>query len=34
MVLRTLDARNHGKLSDSLLKMDRVKEFRISPTGD
>jgi len=34
MVLRTLDARNHGKLSDSLRKMDSVKEFRISPTGD
>jgi len=34
MVIRTTDERNHGKLSESLRKMDLVKELRISPTDD
>jgi putative Mg2+ transporter-C (MgtC) family protein len=34
MVIRTNRAENAGKLSESLNRLDAVKEFRLSPTGD
>ncbi len=34
MVLRTRDAANLGRLARVLAAMDRVREFRLSPTGD
>ena len=34
MTIRTQDARNLHYLSETLSKMDEVKEFRIIPTGD
>lgn len=34
MVIRTTDPNNKAILADSLRKLDLVREFRISPTGD
>jgi len=34
MVIRTTRADNASKLTDALNKVDSVKEFRLSPTGD
>ncbi len=34
MVLRTTDGENHRRLAERLTGLDRVLEFRISPTGD
>jgi putative Mg2+ transporter-C (MgtC) family protein len=34
MVIRTTDPDNSGRLAQALRGLERVKEFRISPTGD
>ena len=34
MVLRTTDGENHRRLAERLTQLERVLEFRISPTGD
>jgi putative Mg2+ transporter-C (MgtC) family protein len=34
MVIRTTDSRNARRLSETLNKLDSVREFRLSPTGD
>jgi putative Mg2+ transporter-C (MgtC) family protein len=34
MMLRTTNERNHASLANALLRLPRVRSFRISPTGD
>jgi putative Mg2+ transporter-C (MgtC) family protein len=34
MIIRTQNQENHRRLSETLLKLDSVVEFQISPTGD
>ncbi len=34
MIIRTIDPNNTARLADSLRKLEQVREFRISPTGD
>jgi putative Mg2+ transporter-C (MgtC) family protein len=34
MVIRTTDGQNLRRLAERLTSLDRVLEFRISPTGD
>ena len=34
MILRTIDPANTSRLADALRKLDVVREFRISPTGE
>ena len=34
MVIRTTNERNHASLANALLRLPRVRSFRISPTGD
>lgn len=34
MVIRTTNERNHAALANALLRLPRVRSFRISPTGD
>jgi hypothetical protein len=34
MVLRTTDSTSTSRLADTLRKLELVREFRISPTGD
>jgi putative Mg2+ transporter-C (MgtC) family protein len=34
MVIRTNDPENAGRLAQALNRIDSVKEYRVSPTGD
>lgn len=34
MIIRTSDARNNSRLASTLRKLEQIRSFRISPTGD